>query len=767
MSSIEGSVEYECTVGIVFDSDVYKLIRDKIFEKIKDDGNSPYIQSVDIFVNPSCKNTKYRKYINLDYNLGETCETYDKKKIIKCTESQIPYMEMERGRVIFLTGTYKESIETKLTADEWKTVQLGENHLVTDAPISVSNKHRELFYKEDGQIKLNYEYSRISLGEYSIYGGTGESRIKCNSIYYLEIERENPEHVDQAIASNILIELTNNIIELIGYDLVAMSMKASNSCSVQKERIDCLFDMFKRDFKNYDKCKKRIKKGVLSKTLELYAMPKWDGIRATGIYYDNNIIIKSLSGSIFTYKTNLPFDNDVILQLEIIEGGDENVDDGGVEDGDGCTVDDGGEDDVGDYDDDVLKDNRVKIKNETVKVNVHVSGASDERKADERREADDDYYNGLKEGVGEEKDVSSDYGNNYYEPVASSSSSVEVNNINNNDGDEKEEIDTGDKDVPTPVGDGKNEKRTYLIITEIMAVLIKSHNTTYQMYGKNNAFFDTGRHTGNVSNSIVMTKQFADPNDVCNLYRLVPPILSLNIMCKMSKLKHSYLSTLGDNEFKNMLNGIDTVLMFTTVVKIDTNRIDENLVLETLDNFYSVDKKSSDVEKINYERESSMSLFVGEFPETLLKDKVYKENAEREGLIIAYTKTSMNFITDKASKDVNGYMKMKRVDTVDLEFISGNNNSSSNGGGTGENDEIIQFAYSNDMTKFTVLGIPWDIVKNYKKSYNMKKCIIECYYDFALKNIRFLRVRHDKTEADGDCKIKNVDVNIYDCKLSE
>lgn len=719
MSTIEGSVEYECTVGIVFDSNVYKLIRDKILDKIKDNSNSPYIQSVDIFVNPADRNTKYRKYINLDYNLGETCETYDKKKIIKCTESQIPYMEMEKGRVIFLTGTYKESIETKLTSsDEWKNVELGENHLVTDAPISVSNKHRELFYNEDGQIKLNYEYSRISLGEYSIYGGTGESRIKCNSIYYLEIERENPKHIDHVIASNILIELTNNLIELIGYDLVAMSMKASNSCSVQKERIDCLFDMFKRDFKNYDKCKNKIKKGVLSKTLELYAMPKWDGIRAIGIYYDSNIIIKSLSGSIFTYKTDLPFDNDVILQLEIIDGNekDYNIDD----------------------DKDNVLNTRMKIENKMGK-NVCISGAldkKDEKGVGGKQDKDKEKYSN--------RNVSLDYEN--YEPLASTSSSA-VNNNNNND-----------DDVATLDEGGKNEKQTYLIITEIMAVLIKSHNTTYQMYGKNNAFFDTGRHTGNVSNSIVMTKQFVNPNDVCNLYRLVPPILSLNIMCKMSKLKHSYLSSLSENEFKNKLNGIDTVLMFTTVVKIDTNKIDENLVLETLDNFYSIDKKSLDVEKINYEKESNMSLFINEFPKTLLNDKVYKENAENEGLIIAYTKNNMNFITDKIYNDINGYMKMKRIDTVDLEYISSNS--------CRDNNEI-QFAYSNDMTKFIVTGIPSDIVKNYKKIYNMKKCIIECYYDFALKSIKFLRVRQDKTEADGDCKIKNVDVNIYDCKLFE
>lgn len=723
MSTIEGSVEYECTVGIVFDSNLYKLIRDKILEKIKDNSNSPYIQSVDIFANIADKTTKYRKYINLDYNLGETCETYDKKKIIKCTESQIPYMEMEKGRVIFLTGTYKESIETKLTSDEWKNVELGENHLVTDAPISVSNKHRELFYNEDGQIKLNYEYSRISLGEYSIYGGTGESRIKCNSIYYLEIERENPKHIDHVIASNILIELTNNIIELIGYDLVAMSMKASHSCSVQKERIDCLFDMFKRDFKNYDKCKNKIKKGVLSKRMELYAMPKWDGIRATGIYYDNNIIIKSLSGSIFTYKTDLPFDNDVILQLEII---------------------DTNEKDYKIYNGDDNKDNtlntRVKIENKIGK-NVCVSGALD--KKDEK----DKIGGGGEQDKDEEKYLSRNVNLEYDESLASTSSSETTVND-----------DVSALEMDESINGGKNEKPTFLIITEIMAVLIKSHNTTYQMYGKNNAFFDTGRHTGNVSNSIVMTKQFVNPNDVCNLYRLVPPILSLNIMCKMSKLKHSYLSSLSENEFKNMLNGIDTVLMFTTVVKIDTNKIDENLVLETLDNFYSIDKKSLDVEKINYEKESNMSLFINEFPKTLLNDKVYRENAENEGLIIAYTKNNMNFITDKISNDINGYMKMKKIDTVDLEYINSNS--------CRDNNEI-QYAYSNDMTKFIVTGIPSDIVKNYKKIYNMKKCIIECYYDFILKSIKFLRVRQDKTEADGDCKIKNVDVNIYDCKLFE
>lgn len=676
-----------------------------------------------MFVNIADKKTKYRKYINLDYNLGETCETYDKKKIIKCTESQIPYMEMEKGRVIFLTGTYKESIETKLTSDEWKNVELGENHLVTDAPISVSNKHRELFYNEDGQIKLNYEYSRISLGEYSIYGGTGESRIKCNSIYYLEIERENPKHIDHVVASNILIELTNNIIELIGYDLVAMSMKASHSCSVQKERIDCLFDMFKRDFKNYDKCKNKIKKGVLSKTLELYVMPKWDGIRATGIYYDNNIIIKSLSGSIFTYKTDLPFDNDVILQLEIIDTDekDYNIYNG-------------------DDDKDNVLNSRVKIENKNGK-NVCVScGALD--KKDEKHK-----IGGGEQDKDEEKYLSRNVNLEYDESLASTSSSKTTVND-----------DVSALEMDESINGGKNEKPTYLIITEIMAVLIKSHNTTYQMYGKNNAFFDTGRHTGNVSNSIVMTKQFVNPNDVCNLYRLVTPILSLNIMCKMSKLKHSYLSSLSENEFKNMLNGIDTVLMFTTVVKIDTKKIDENIVLETLDNFYSIDKKSLDVEKINYEKESNMSLFINVFPKTMLNDKVYKENAENEGLIIAYTKNNMNFITDKVSNDINGYMKMKKTDTVDLEYINSNS--------CRDNDKI-QYAYSNDMTKFIVTGIPSDIVKNYKKIYNMKKCIIECHYDFILKSIKFLRVRQDKTEADGDCKIKNVDVNIYDCKLFE
>lgn len=620
------NTEFECTVGIVFDSNLYELIRDKVIgiSSVK----RPRRQNVDLYSDWQCQSSKYRKCVTTD-DSGEVCSSFDRKTVNVCHEAQVPYMNSggtrtsedakwtrsEEGRLLFLTGTYKESVENQIKEDEWIAIEKSENHLVGDSPVRSSNKCREIF--DCGTcLDLPFPATRLSLGEHSVYGGTIESRIKCNPIYYLEIEREFDRQLDDVKINETLVELTRNIVYAVGYSLVTKCMLSVNSCSVQKERIDCIFDSFDRNFINYNRHRSTLKRGLTENTYSLFIMPKWDGVRATGLYCDGHLLIKSCSGDIFNLTVDLPFDNDVILQLELIQ-------------------------------------------------------------VDEK---------------------------------------------------------------------GRREDMYYIIITEIMAVLVKSHNTTYQMYGKNNSFYDTGRYAGNVPNSIVITKQFKNPNDICNLYRLVAPTVSLNVICRISSYRHRYLAGLSAVESKRLTEGVNPVLMFTTVVQV-SNDYDVDIAFKSMDEFYSSNKVLDAVQHASI-RISCLSTFTNMFPSTLIDDDVYLQYAEKEGIILAFADYHMNSINLKDSPQNStrleyGYMKMKKVDSVDLEV--GNNG----------------MVTSCDLTEYTVTGLPIDLQKPKGRedgeSHSLKRVIVECFYNRSESRLEFLRVRKDKMEADGDGKILTIE----------
>lgn len=605
--------EFECTVGIVFDNNLYGRIRHCLINQSI--SKKPSRQVVEIYSSANQNNTKYRTCDTTEPD-GLMIKSFDSKRIVSCYEAQIPYLK--DGRILFLTGTYKESVENKLTEHEWQRIKESENHHTVSSPVRISSKHREVFPPEEFN-ELAGSTVRVSIGEYSIYGGTMESRVRCNPINYMEMEFEFKEQPDERTVNNMLTKLTGHMVNILGYDLVVECMKAENTRSVRGEYIGCIFESFKRNFINYNYEPNRVavKRGIENGDFAFFVMPKWDGVRATALYSQGHLLVESSFGKLFSIETNLPFDNDVILQLELL---------------------------------DRRSDIEIKIPGKFI-----------------------------------------------------------------------------------------------IVITEIMAVLVKSHNTTYQMYGKNNAYYDTGRYAGNVPNSIVMTKQFKDPENVCNLYRLVRASTSIHIMEYMSKIRHDHLSTILQEDIVRNLeeNPEEPVLMFTTVVRC-TEENGNTVNTDILDTFFASNSIEDD-QRHNEVRANCLETMTAVFPDTLKKDEIYCEYGAKEGIILV--------CTDRINKNVNmevsspyyadfslpakpleyGYMKIKIVDTVDLEL---------NGNG--------DIALSSDLTEYKVHGIPTSL-------YDGKRRIIECYRNRMHDGLYFLRIRHDKVNADNNVKIASVD----------
>src|SRR5436190_1364462 len=383
--------EYETTCGIVFDGELYCQIKTALFNQYK---TIAFEEHVDIYSDPQKDGSRYRaltiySVCNSTDDVPVEYKKWDKKQTLYSYESQIPFIDTTKERIAFITCTYKESSERSMTSDEWTKI-VTEDH-TTGLFMRLYNKKRICFYEDAFDTKS--PYTRVSIGKHSSYGGTLESRSTCDSLYYLEIELESKGQLNGDEVQQNMHALTKLLFQLVPYDLVKMAMMAANTGAVQRERLDNIFDTFKRTFRDYKRCASELReKAHLHDELNLFIMPKWNGVRATGLYYCKGYLtVKDACGRLTSFNTHLPFDNDMILQLEVVET---------------------------------------------------------------------------------ERDMNSS---------------------------------------------GINVAGRFYVITELMAVLIKSKNTLFQVYGRNNAVHDTGRNIGNVAASIAMKAQFADSCHVCNL----------------------------------------------------------------------------------------------------------------------------------------------------------------------------------------------------------------------------------------------------------
>lgn len=598
--------EFECTVGIVFDANLYGHVRSALTAKAKT-RVVPVTETVDVYSDPvggGGQASRYRKRRSVNDN-GTLDVSHDRKVTRSCHEAQVPYLNASEGRILFLCGSYKESAEHSLTEGDWnRLVESAENHLVSTTPVRVYNKRREVYGSADFEgCPLSVPAGcrvRVSIGDFSVYGGTLEARIKCNPISYMEIEAEYESPLDRTTVDRTLSALCRGLVRLVGYELVAAAMRAANSYGVQRERTDCLFDSFKRRFVDFKSYGRGLERSAVDGDLAVYVMPKWDGVRAVATYYDGHAFVRNCYGEITTYRAELPFDNDVILQLEVVDGG------------------------------------------------------------------------------------------------------------------------------------------KYMVITEIMAVIVKSQNTTYQAYGKNNALSDTGRYSGNVANSIVMTKQFKDPNDVCNLYRLVTPSVSLSLMRDLSVRRHRHLRVgrLSPSATSMAAANVDRpVLMLTTVVRL-SNEVARTALFSLLSEFFG-SEGTRDFDEHRTTRLRCVDAVMANFPSTLLDDKIFRLHASNEGLIVAFADGRV-LPSLRRPRDHGGstaplfdhcYVKMKRIDTVDLETRADGR------------------TFSADLTEYRVHGLPRAAGPT----------IVECHYDRRAGRLTYTKTRRDKTAADRDDKIAAVD----------
>lgn len=631
MCSIEHN-EYECTVGLVFDNNLFGKIREHLLGLSR---HEPDVENVFIYARDQSPQ-KYRHHRVRTAATGDSYDRFDTKTTLRCQEAQVPYYCEVTGRIIFLTGSYKEANERVITETDWKAVRDGENHIMSESLIRVAHKRREVFDYDCcfdtsagaadserlitllglplGTQPHSHITSRLTIGEYSIFGGTMEARTLYNTINYLEVEREFNMHLDERGASVVLTDIVARLIGLLGYELVVKTMKASNTRSVQSERLHTLFDSFQRTFINYAAHDSAIRAGLEHDFYRAYIMPKWDGVRATALYYDGHLIIRSADLTVDTINVDLPFDNDMVLQLEIIAG-------------------------------------------------------------------------------------------------------------------------------------------SHAVITEIMAVLVKSHNTTYQMYGKNNAAADTGRYVGNVSNSIVIAKQFSDHKDPCNLYRLVEPVVSLHFMSLLSRRRHQFLTNLSVEEFRRVTNslydwytesrvrgrkGIVSVIP-TTVICLSKER---SASLCAKLRRFNESRLLEDATAYTTSRRRCIDEMASAFPSSLLYDRFYAEAAGKEGLIVAFAKsvvspltTFNDFLARHERWFTYGYVKVKMMDTVDMKM---------------DQDGHVR---SRDLTRYRLIGVrpvpPPGV--------DVSHWIIECAYDRKYNGLVFVRNRTDKLEADDDSKIAKMD----------
>jgi hypothetical protein len=609
--------EYEVTCGIVFDGEIYGRLKSELYVKSE---KPPIEEDIDIYGLPGKEGERYRaltRYaaVGCDGAAAATAPAaaaiddveidyrrFDHKKTIHAYESQIPYVERSRGRLLFITCTYKESMETILDKDEWdRTVK--EDHTSGDC-MRVYNKKRLCFY--EGAFRTSVPYTRVSIGQQSSYGGTLEARSVCNAIYYFEIELESTRRLGTTEVDAYMHQICDMVFQLLPYDLVKSAMLARNTRSVQRERIDGVFDTFTRQFRDYTSCAPHLRR--LHKAIAFYIMPKWDGIRAVGLYFcDGYLIVKDACGRISSFRTVLPFDNDMILQLEVVRP----------------------------------------------------------------------------------KSVSC-------------------------------------ADITT------DSEGCYYVITELLAVFVKSPNTLYHVYGRNNGMYDTGRNIGNVVPSITIKTQFKNASHVCNLYRLLKPETSLRAIATLTEIRDAG----ADGPCYHVIN-------ITSVVNITDRLMSVKDFLDCMDDATTNGKIPGLRTK-----EQVLRLFADLMPVYLQNDLRFKDNCE--GMIVAFTKRGGEN-THRSDLEEYSYFKLKHIDTVDLEL-----------------NLITGTLTSSDQTHYRAEGLPnLDNVLGWAERptpIKNQRIIVECYYDG--NKLLFFKDRCDKSRPDSDRKIKATNGLIFDnCRV--
>lgn len=552
---------------------------------------------------------------------GAATTSWDRKRVLRCLDSQVPYIDGRSGRVIFVTTTHKTSVEERLTEEQWNDA-VREDHTADTTFRRVYNKHRLAFPPESfvdlfgGAVP---EFTRLSLGEYSAYGGTLEARTKCNPVYYLEIENETEHEVDDV--QQHTLRLVEILFTVLPYGLVAETMRKNACATVQRERVDCVFEEFKRRFVNYHRCRRKLwrlagrqrEEAALTGPghVKMFVMPKWDGRKATANYCEGFLFVKDSCGSLSTYRADLPFDNDVILQLELLD------------------------DDCG---------------------------------------------------------------------------------------------------------------RRLMVVTEILAVVVKTHNTLYHVYNRNNTLHDTGRNAGNVTTGITLKSQFTDPNNVCNPYRLVAPSFSLLVIQRLSA-KRWASNTTAPTAAVNTYMRSDTPELFLTTVAETTENCEE--VLRLLDRFHNYGEDgersvpSGGREERRNRRRCIRRLSTTYLPDRLLEDARYRKHCE--GLLVVFARCGDTLATASHHRPKrrrlpdHGYVKIKRTDTVDLEY----------------NVSLGLATTSSGKHRFTVRDVPDDFRgwSERPRPVTDDRLIIECFYDRDRRSLVFFKDRPDKSKADSDEKI--------------
>lgn len=635
---------------------------------------------------------KYRELKRFTSNGGGNVETqWDRKSVKRYVEQQVPHVDHAKRRVVFVTAAYKTSHEDVLTSQQWQE-RVREDH-TNNSCLRVYNKHRLAFGPDSfsdlfAQPDTRPPFTRLSLGEYSTYGGTLEARTRCNPIYYLEIEHELERELndprDMGLHAELLVE---TLFTVFPYDLIAKTMRKDAAATVQREWTDNVFDEFKRRFVNYDRFRgdlwKALVRGVeggeegygrigrfgeytegtvatgqiegsgsLRPNVDLFVMPKWDGLKATANYCDGYLFVKDACGSLSTFVVDLPFDNDVILQLELVND-------------------------------------------------------------DERAER-------------------------------------------------------------------------LFVVTEILAVVVKTHDTLYHVYNRNNTVDDTGRYAGNVSTSITLKTQLSDPNNRCNTYRLVKPRYSLLTFHYMYSCANSdppreedlrqrsvSQSTTSEEAIRSY-DGVNTytkadriLVLFTTVTCLRSER-DATNVLRLLDRVHNYMPNGDRLNPTSGKEEVAkrtnclwdLSLHL---PMQFLRNERFRKHCE--GLLVTFVRSDVSDgsrQTVDASTTVgrrdrsrrgsapslpdHGYIKVKPVDTIELEYDLEYRTASSASG----------------RHVFIIHDVPAKLPgwAERPRPVANNRVIVECYYDRDRDCLVYVKDRPDKNKADSEEKISAINPDI-------
>lgn len=644
-------MEFETTVSLVFGGELFQ----KIYERLN--RRHHLEEDLDIYTfnrlpshtsHSESRRFKYRemkRYVPLVGGGKNVVVMRDRKLIKRCMEQQVPHIDPVSGRVLFVSTTYKSSVEGQVTEEQW-TRTVREDHS-TASCLRTANKHRLSFPPQSFSDLFNGHvpgFTRLSIGEYSQYGGTLEARTKCNPIYYLEIEKEyktalkGPDEIRRE--AERLVEI---LFTVLPYRLISETMRKEAAATVQRERTDNVFDEFKRRFVDYNRCRiqlwnatteTRPSKRTDSPGITFFLMPKWDGMKATASYCDGYLFVRDTCGSLSTFSVQLPFDNDVILQLEIVKE------------------------------------------------------------------------------------------------------------------------------------DGSDKK--LLVVTEILAVVVKSHDTLYHVYNRSNTLDDTGRFAGNVDTSITLKTQFKNPDNRCNTYRLVSPLYSLLTLHSLGEYRARQLhdSRRGEEAATNTYMRDETPrVILTTVAIVDSADGISNL-LNTLDEFHNykagVKQTPSTVQEEMWNKSVHLRTLSQHLPPWLLGQAYFRNHCE--GLLTVFVvKAGVEFNPTERARPTAadtrplpnyGYMKIKIRDTVDLEYHLSTGLANSASG----------------KYRFRVQGVPEKFAgwAERPRPVTNGRAIIECYFDRDLGAVVYVKDRPDKNKADNEEKIAAIDNDIIPtCAISD